>query len=1240
MTSFSKATALKTSFAIEKSIEPIYTGGSISLSADGYIFSSSLGEDVKVINIDTGEKDSEIITSLVLVLEGTRLITASRSLMLRHYEIPSGDLIYSLKAHDAPIIVMESDITSTLIATGGAEGTVKVWDIKGGYITHQFKGHGSVISAIRFSTEIKKRKDRWLLATAADDYKIKVWDLIRNCCLSTLDGHISVIRSLDFSDDEKILVSGSRDMILNFWDLDTFELKKSVSLFESIESVQFLKKGLLIDNKQLIVTGGSKNTIRFWDYVSGLEVNQISISKSKDVTICEIIYNTKRNILLSILSDHSLVIHSLSSLDFPIIQKISGYYDEIIDCTYIGNDESHIAIASNSRNISVVDCLNLNFSLLEGHRDIVICLAASKNGQWLASGSKDNEARLWKFNIESSSFVNVATFTGHTDSIGCIALSSIKKSTVPNFLLTGSHDQTIKLWNLLNIEESYVKSIYTRKAHEKDINALDISYDDKIFVSASQDKVCKVWDLSSGKVLGVLKGHKRGIWSVKISDYEKIAITGSSDKLIKLWNLIDYSCLKTFEGHTNSILKVLFISSGQQIISSGSDGLVKLWTIKTSECVTTLDNHTDRVWSLCISMSENIIISGGADSVINFWKDVTQEEKKRIETEKSFLVENEQQLSNYIQCQDWKNAIILAISLNHPYRLFMLFKEILSKNIPKFTDESVMGLNVIDEILESLSLEQFSTIINRLRDWNTNFRTAYIAQRVLYILLRAYDVSYFLQIPNIKKNLDAIIPYSERHYKRVSGTFFQPDEYWQSLEPAHQFVYGYGYLTWEWREGVRDVVHPAIFSVIYWFLKLIKYDSPYLIIICPKLLQATFAAISDFYAVKLSRKLYGRRVSLWTLFVLITSPFSVFFGCRTFSNTLEVVFITCALYYWPLNFEKDRMMKLRLSFVFVFIACILRPTNIIVCVFLLGYLLLNGAFKAIFDAFVIGSASFLFVFLLNFYYYGKMTFPLIKFLKFNLIDGLSVYYGSFSWHYYFSQGLPMSLFLYLPFCLHGIYLHRNTIYFWLISVVLFCYSMIQHKEVRFIYFLTPLLYIFSAKSISQMPKSILKKLVPLILIINVFVILYVNQIHQRGVIDVMRYIRNNFKISSVIFLMPCHSTPWQSYVHRPDVQMRFLTCEPPINFYTNNIMEYKDEAQQFYDNPSLFLQKYFIYEKINSTLQNGFFWPSHFVFFENLISIIDSYISVVGYRECARFFNSHFNNDWRRRGDVIVYCKE
>lgn len=30
-------------------------------------------------------------------------------------------------------------------------------------------------------------------------------------------------------------------------------------------------------------------------------------------------------------------------------------------------------------------------------------------------------------------------------------------------------------------------------------------------------------------------------------------------------------------------------------------------------------------------------------------------------------------------------------------------------------------------------------------------------------------------------------------------TFFQPDEFYQSLEPAHRLVWGTGYETWEWR---------------------------------------------------------------------------------------------------------------------------------------------------------------------------------------------------------------------------------------------------------------------------------------------------------------------------------------------------------------------------------------------------------------------------------------------------------
>jgi phosphatidylinositol glycan class B len=48
-------------------------------------------------------------------------------------------------------------------------------------------------------------------------------------------------------------------------------------------------------------------------------------------------------------------------------------------------------------------------------------------------------------------------------------------------------------------------------------------------------------------------------------------------------------------------------------------------------------------------------------------------------------------------------------------------------------------------------------------------------------------------------------------------TFFQPDEFWQSLEVAHRWVYGYGHLTWEWQpeNALRSPLVPLVFTPAY-----------------------------------------------------------------------------------------------------------------------------------------------------------------------------------------------------------------------------------------------------------------------------------------------------------------------------------------------------------------------------------------------------------------------------------------
>ena len=342
--------------------------------------------------------------------------------------------------------------------------------------------------------------------------------------------------------------------------------------------------------------------------------------------------------VISIHADQNILFHSLSTRS--LTRQLIGFNDEIVDATFLSPFsraqpspsaaplvDTHVALATNSSLIRVYSTTALDARLLSGHSEIVLCLDRGARGRVLASGSKDRSARIWAPSASASSggeadasavpaYGCVAVCEGHAESVGAIALSrKDAEDTRLRFMFTGSQDRTIKMWDLSAVPLTYdpdsaqpvkCKSLTTHKAHDKDINSLDVAPNDRLLVSGSQDRTAKVWEIDyvvSGngvirgelRHVGTCKGHKRGVWSVRFGRAERVLATGSGDKTVKLWSLDDFSCVKTFEGHTNSVLRVDFINAGMQMVSSASDGLVKLWNVRAEECTATMDNHEDKV---------------------------------------------------------------------------------------------------------------------------------------------------------------------------------------------------------------------------------------------------------------------------------------------------------------------------------------------------------------------------------------------------------------------------------------------------------------------------------------------------------------------------------------------------------------------------------------------------------------------------------------------------------------------
>jgi GPI mannosyltransferase 3 len=303
----------------------------------------------------------------------------------------------------------------------------------------------------------------------------------------------------------------------------------------------------------------------------------------------------------------------------------------------------------------------------------------------------------------------------------------------------------------------------------------------------------------------------------------------------------------------------------------------------------------------------------------------------------------------------------------------------------------------------------------------------------------------------------------------------------------------------------------------------------------------------------------------------VTSPWNWFTLTRTFSNSLETTLTAGAFFYWPwpalsaLPSNSSNLYpllspltvsnpsiplpdhsRLSLSLFLASLSVLLRPTSIITFLLLLPQSLSP---TLLLHAIIIGPTTLLAVLVLDTAYFGRPTFPPYNFLKFNFLEELSIFYGSMPWHYYLSQGLPMILTTFLPFALHGLSGHVISIYSLVIGGVILAFSMIKHKEARFISPLSPLCLLFAGYSISRVSRRWKRVLVPGILVLNMGIAWYLSRVHQSGVISVVHFLREDVpRNGSVGFLMPCYSTPWQSYLQRPDIDAWKLSCDPPLTY--------------------------------------------------------------------------------------------
>lgn len=762
-------------FSYEKTAEysAFYTGGEIQWSTDGAHLLCQCDDVVKVIDVNTfsstiviGEEDgaeSDQIYTFQMSHNNESVVTAHKSGLMKLWDRETGKQQKVWRAgHKGPVARLAFDCTDENIASGGSDGNIRLWDLAHNTCTSSLRGAVGVFTVLKYHPDSTKE----LVFGAADDTKIRSWNSKTGKEQLFYSGHFSKVTSLQFTPDGEYMISSGRDRVLILWNLNESKALRTVPVYESIEATLLLPTSFKIPNFKkkvetegiYIACAGEKGIVKVWNIqMSRLMYEQTDTlvspaAEEGGLAITHLLFNEARNVLSVVTADHNIIIHDLET--FNCMKQMIGFTDEVLDIIFVGKDETHIAVATNSHDMKYYELDNMNCQIIKGHTDIVLALASfpTRPDMFVSSG-KDNTVRIW-LQDQNNIVKCIGVGTRHTASVGSVFTSQSSNE----FFTSVSQDNCLKVWVVPKEEVSdlKIKSSYTELAHQMDINCVAVSPNDKMIATGSQDKTAKLWteDLT---LLGVLKGHRRGVWCVRFSPVDQVMLTSSADSSIKLWSIADLSCLKTFEGHESSVLKVEFLSKGQQIISSGADGLLKLWNIKTSECKMSLDNHEGKVWSLAINKSESLIVTGGSDSKLVKLKDCTVERKEKMAKEREELILQEQELMNLLHNKKLVKALRLALRMERPLHVLKIVNEVL-----KYGNEKLF------ETLKEINNTQKETLLRFAADWNTNNKNCHAAQLVFNILAPEI-LSGNLKVPSLASFIEGALPYTERHFERLTN---------------------------------------------------------------------------------------------------------------------------------------------------------------------------------------------------------------------------------------------------------------------------------------------------------------------------------------------------------------------------------------------------------------------------------------------------------------------------------------
>jgi WD40 repeat protein len=521
-----------------------------------------------------------------------------------------------------------------LAASGSADGTVRLWDVRSGMVVRTLGGHsGSVFSLLFVS-------DKILLSGTRRE--IKSWDVMTGKVLREIPSPRSVT-SMSLSPDSKMLAFAAIDRVVL---LDLAERKQKElrvpkgDLYKMTSRVAFRPSG----TGAPMLAATFDNTVVLWDAKTGEQLGALEHFITAEVKAIAFSPDGK---LLATSGTDFWYIWNVEKREQVFRGKILPYG------LAFSPDGKTLATSTNDGTIELWDVASGKETRhIDVKNNVIEAIAYSPDGSLLIGGGYQS---LPQTSGLEASFKVWDVATGRERDMKAVPVTSLEAIALSpdgKVLASGSGEKKIRLWNLAAGQADQPLG-----DHASTVIDLAFSADSTLLASTGLQEQVRFWDMTTRREFfpggkqgaesrsaprqktGSQKGTGSGPAEAMIDTLSKLGEALSKTNLgtpvfspdgqkmatLEKGNVVALRDVKTWQpthqlaGHQSEIYTVAFSPDGKLLASGSDDGLTKIWDVATGRELRTLAPHRASVRSLAFSPDNSLLASGSNDTTVKLW---------------------------------------------------------------------------------------------------------------------------------------------------------------------------------------------------------------------------------------------------------------------------------------------------------------------------------------------------------------------------------------------------------------------------------------------------------------------------------------------------------------------------------------------------------------------------------------------------------------------------------------------